>query len=149
MVLKRHWIVFVLLGVYATTGLLITIILYVLMWFHIFVHILNILFWLGFSLFLYVCWLDHELDMFIITNYRVIGVEQHSLLNRDVSECDLSKIQEVNSSTKWFFANIFNYGVLSIQTAWNSFILRMAFVPDPITQARKILNLLNEHAPKK
>ena len=143
LVLKRHWIVFIFLLIYTLTGFFLSMSLYIILWLHVFSHMLNISFWLGYSLFLYVTWLNHDLDMFIITDNRIIGIEQHSFLNREVSECDLSKVQEVNSTTKWFFSNILNYGTLSIQTAGSSFVLKMDFAPDPMNQARKILNILN------
>jgi hypothetical protein len=40
-----------------------------------------------------------------------------SFLNREVSECALNDVQEVNSKTKGLLANLLNYGSLTIQTA--------------------------------
>jgi hypothetical protein len=53
-----------------------------------------------FSLFIYVYWVDNELDFYIITSERVIGVEQLSFLNRTVRECSIEKVQEVNGFTR-------------------------------------------------
>ncbi len=68
-----------------------------------------IVFLLFFIMFLYIEWLNHELDLYIVTNNRIIGVEQISFLNRTVSECSLGQVQEVNSKTKGLFANILIY----------------------------------------
>jgi hypothetical protein len=38
--------------------------------------------------------------MYVITNKRIIGIDQISFLNRTVSECGLADVQEVNSKTK-------------------------------------------------
>ncbi len=83
--------------------------------------------------------------MYIITNNRIIWVEQIAFLNRTVSECNLWQVQEVNSRTKWFFANILNYWTILIQTAWNAQTLRMDFAPDSLQKSRKILNIVDAY----
>jgi hypothetical protein len=87
--------------------------------------------------------------MYIITNSRIIWVEQIAFLNRTVSECNLWQVQEVNSTTKGFFANMCNYGTLSVQTAWNKTTMKMSFSPDSMQQARKILNIVDTYKDKK
>jgi len=143
-ILKRHWIVFLILSVYLFIWIIISICLYIAFWFWFISNILNVVFWLFFWVFLYIEWLDHELDMYIVTNNRIVWVEQISFLNRTVSECNLWQVQEVNSRTKWFFANMFNYWTLSIQTAWNITTMKMDFCPDVIQRAREVLNIVDE-----
>ena len=94
-----------------------------------------------FSIFLYIEWLNHELDLFIVTNNRIIWIEQVAFLNRTVSECNLWEVQEVNSWTKWFFSNVLNYWTINIQTAWTSTNFQMELAPDSLQNARKILNI--------
>ena len=148
-VVKRHWIVFVMLWLYFLLWLMITIIIYWIFWFWVWWNLINIVIWLFFSLFLFVEWLNHELDMYVITNNRIIWIEQIAFLNRAVSECNLWQIQEVNSKTSWLLANIFNYWVLSIQTAWNKTTLKMTFCPDSIQTSRKILNIVDNYRDEK
>jgi len=145
LVIMRHWIVYILLWIYIFLWIGIIIAIYAILWFNALTNIINIMFSLVFVLFLYVSWLNHELDMYIITNNRIIWVEQISFLNRTVSECNLSQVQEVNSRTKWFFANIFNYWTLSIQTAWNKTTLEMDFCPDAMQKAREVLNVVDKY----
>lgn len=83
--------------------------------------------------------------MYVVTNNRVIWIEQIAFLNRSVSETNLWQIQEVNSKAAWLFANIFNYWTLSIQTAWNKTTLKMDFCPDAIQTSRKILNIVDNY----
>jgi membrane protein YdbS with pleckstrin-like domain len=145
MVIKRHWIVFVILWIYFVLAIIVSISLYVLLWFNALNHMLNIAFWLIFSLFLYIEWLNHELDMYIVSDNRIIWVEQITFLNRTVSECNLWQVQEVNSKTSGLFANILNYWTLSIQTAWNKTTLKMDFCPDSMQAARKVLNIVDNY----
>ena len=110
---------------------------------------LNIILWLILSIILYIEWLNHELDMYVVTNNRVIGLEQIAFLNRAVTECNLWQIQEVNSKAKWLFANIFNYWTLSIQTAGSKTTLRMYFCPDVMQTSRKVLNIVDNYRDEK
>lgn len=145
MVVKRHWIVFVMLWIYFFLAIITSIILYAILNFNALTHMLNIVFWLIFSLFLYIEWLNHELDMYVVSNNRIIWIEQISFLNRAVSECNLWQVQEVNSKTSGLFANLLNYWTLSIQTAWNKTTLQMDFCPDSMQEARKILNVVDDY----
>ena len=146
MAIRRHWIVFVLVGLYALIGVIISLVTFGFLWMNFFVTLLNIIFWMFFSIFLYIEWLNHELDLYIVTNNRVIWVEQISWMNRITRECNLGEVQEVSSKTKGILANIFNFWTLSIQTAWaNTNNLDMEFCPDSIGQAREVLNIVDTY----
>lgn len=145
---KRHWIVYFILWIYFLIALIVSITTYTILWINSFIHLLNIIFWMVFFIFLYIEWLNHELDMYVVSNNRIIWIEQISFLNRTVSECNLWQVQEVNSKTSWLFANILNYWTLSIQTAWNKTTLQMDFCPDSIQQARKVLNIVDDYRDK-
>ncbi len=143
-VLKRHWMAFAPLFFYTILLLVVISSVYLSMWFTALSNFINILLISTSILFLYVEWLNNELDMYIITNKRIIWIDQVSFLNRTVSECSLADVQEVNSKTKWALANIFDYGSVTIQTAWNASNFHMAIVPNPLQSARQILNLVEE-----
>lgn len=149
MVVKRHWIVYVILTLVFLSWILFTVLSYVVFWASILNHLVNIVFWMFFSVLLYIKWLDHELDMYAITNNRIIWIDQISFLNRTVTECNLWQVQEVNSKTKWLFANMLNYGTLTILTAWNATNMVMDFAPNSMQEARKILNIVDDYRDKR
>ena len=149
MVVKRHWIVYIMLFIYFFSGVIVTFMIFFFFWLNTWWYMLNIILWLILSIILYIEWLNHELDMYVVTNNRVIGLEQIAFLNRAVTECNLWQIQEVNSKAKWLFANIFNYWTLSIQTAWSKTTLRMDFCPDVMQTSRKILNVVDNYRDEK
>ena len=60
---------------------------------------------------------DFFLDVWILTNQRVIAVEQKSLFSRVVSECSLSKIQDTSIEIHGFIPTILHYGNLTVRTA--------------------------------
>ena len=144
-VLRRHWIVYVMLWVYFIVMFIISLVLTWMLAFQLWAFLLVVIFWMNFALFLYVQWLNHELDLFVVTNIRVIGIEQISFLNRTVSECNLRQVQEVNSSTRWFFSNVLDYGTVNVQTAGNSTNFIMRFCPRPLEAARRMLNTVEKY----
>ena len=145
MVVRRHWIVFVMLWVHALAGLIINIVLYSLFGNQLWVNIITLIYLSWFIVFMYIEWINHELDMYVITNSRIIWIEQIWFLNREVSQCALADVQEVNSKTKGFFANMLNYWSLTIQTAWNASNFHMDYTPDPLQTSRKVLNIVEEN----
>lgn len=62
-------------------------------------------------------WTDHYLDLWIITNERIMDVEQHGLFRRETSEFSLDKIQDITVEVPGMTATFFKYGNLIIQTA--------------------------------
>lgn len=50
-----------------------------------------------FLTFILLSWINDELDLFLITDQRIIGIEQISALSRRVTECGLNRVQEVNA----------------------------------------------------
>ncbi|MDO8499866.1 MAG: PH domain-containing protein [bacterium] len=74
-------------------------------------------YYLSILLFFYSYFVDFYLDVTIVTNDRMVDIEQVSLFGRTVSEVDLYQIQDATSEVKGFFPSIFNYGKVTIQTA--------------------------------
>jgi hypothetical protein len=60
---------------------------------------------------------DYWLDVWIVTDERIINTEQHGLFNRVVSEVYLSQIQDVTSETKGYLGTFLTYGDVYVQTA--------------------------------
>ncbi len=145
MVIRRHWIIFVFLAFYGFIGLIINILLYILFTSGLWLNILTIIYVLWLIVYIYIIWINHELDMYVVTNSRIIWIEQIWFLNRQVSQCTLKDVQEVNSKTQWFFANMLDYWDLTIQTAWNTSNFKMEFVPDSLWESRKVLNYVEEY----
>lgn len=62
-------------------------------------------------------WTDYYLDVTIITNKRLIRVEQNGLFSREISYLDLENIQDVKSEVHGLIATYLNFGHLTVQTA--------------------------------
>ncbi len=68
-------------------------------------------------LFFYTAFVNYFLDMWFVTNDRIVDVRQAGLFARTVAETDLYRLQDVTSESDGFFATVFNYGNVYIQTA--------------------------------
>lgn len=62
-------------------------------------------------------WIDYYLDMWILTDKRLIDVEQTGLFQREVSEIPLFRIQDVTVSIPGFAATFLKFGTITVQTA--------------------------------
>jgi len=56
-------------------------------------------------------------DKYIITDQRVVDMDQKTLFSRSQKEAFIDKIQDVVSETKGFLGSVFKYGNVNIQTA--------------------------------
>jgi len=72
---------------------------------------------LSVALFFYSSFLMYYLDLMIVTNDRLVQIQQKTLFSRSVSELDLYKIQDASSDITGVIPTMLGYGLLSIQTA--------------------------------
>ncbi len=103
------------------------------------------LYWIIFLTFILIDWINDELDIFIITDSRVIGIEQISALSRNVTECSLDRVQEVNAHTAWVLQTIFWFWDVHIHTASETSNMIVNYAPDPIENCRRINNIIQEY----
>lgn len=101
-------------------------------------------YYLSVILFFYSYFLDFYLDLLVVTNDRLIDIEQIGVFARSVSEVDLYQIQDITSEVKGIFASLFNYGNLFIQTAGATEKFNIHNVPNPEQLRREILDLAEE-----
>jgi hypothetical protein len=74
--------------------------------------------WLLFSVFSgFVVWTHYFLDLWIVTDRRIISVEQVHFFNRNVAIFRLERLQDIEFKIKGLIATFFNYGTISAQTA--------------------------------
>lgn len=68
-------------------------------------------------LFLFLFWMDYYLDMWIITNRRVIAIEQKGLFRREIAEILLPRVQDVTIEISGVVETFLKFGTIKIQTA--------------------------------
>ncbi|MFA9262468.1 MAG: PH domain-containing protein [Undibacterium sp.] len=82
-------------------------------------------------LYAFLIWIDYFFDVWIITNERVVNIEQKGLFVRTVSELKFSRIQDVTSEVSGMIPTILNFGDVKVQTASEEDFFLFRRVPDP------------------
>lgn len=104
MVVRRHWLVWAIVGAYAFIILALTVFLLTLPSFtglsFSSVIVATIVLWMYGIQFIFLKWIDYELDFFLITDKRIIGYEQIGFMNRKSTQASIDQIQEVFATTK-------------------------------------------------
>ncbi|MFA7314596.1 MAG: PH domain-containing protein [Candidatus Magasanikbacteria bacterium] len=101
-------------------------------------------YYLSTYLFFYGRFIDFYLDMWIVTNDRIVDIEQHSLFHREITELDLYRIQDVTASIQGVFATIFQYGDVTIKTASSTSSIIFRNVSNPNHIREQLINLADE-----
>lgn len=106
---------------------------------------------LGLSIFFLYAWLflfqhyiDYHLDTWIVTNKRILNIEQHGLFARTVSELRLHRVQDVTAEVHGFVRTMMDFGDVYIQTAGEKERFEFEDIPHPNEVAKMILDLADE-----
>jgi membrane protein YdbS with pleckstrin-like domain len=106
--------------------------------------LLGSVYYLSVLVFTFTHFIDFYLDVWIVTNDRLVDIEQFGLFSRTISELDLFRIQDVTADIHGFFATIFKYGNLTVKTASTNVNIVFHNVPNPNKIRQEILLLANE-----
>ncbi len=93
----------------------------------IFYIVFLIVLWIAF----FIEWTDFMLDTWILTDERLIDVEQISLFNRRVSTLSLDRVQDITVTEAGFLETLLGIGVVLVQTAGESQEFKVSGVKDP------------------
>ena len=105
------------------------------------ISFLFMLFWL----ILFIVWLDYYLDVWIVSDQRIINIEQFGLFNRSISELEHPKIQDVTSEVHGVISTLFNFGYIYVQTAGEKERFVFKQIPNPV-EVRNIIMRLQQNA---
>lgn len=153
--LRRHWMDLVSLGFSFIVVLLLPFVAYTAIQFgkpdFFEDQVRTTLFTLGLSIFFLYAWLflfqnyiDYYLDVWIVTNKRILNIEQRGLFSRTVAELRLHRVQDVTAEVHGFLHTMLDYGDVYIQTAGEKERFAFEDIPRPNQVAKMILDLADE-----
>lgn len=93
--------------------------------------------------------LDYFLDVWIITNLRIVDVRQDGFFSRSISEVRLEWIQDISSEINGFLATVLKYGNVSVRTAGDHTPLFFQEISNPEHIRDLLMELLNKEEIKK
>ncbi len=70
-------------------------------------------------------------NVFVITNQRIVDIDQRGFFDRIVSEAPFEKIQDISYRIKGIFQTLFHYGNIQIQTAGTALRLELKNIYQP------------------
>lgn len=76
-------------------------------------------------------WTDYYLDIWIVTNKRIIDLEQKGLFHRKSSVFRIERIQDITVETRGIIATLLNFGNLHVQTAGEAHEFSMNGIANP------------------
>lgn len=82
--------------------------------------------------------IDYYLDLYIITDQRIISIEQKGLFRRVINELRYDQIQDITSSVSGIIATFFQFGNIKIQTAAEEERMILKQITRPIETRRLI-----------
>lgn len=65
----------------------------------------------------FMVWTEYYLDLWLITDQKLISVDQKGIFSREISTVQLNKVQDVTVEVHGFMATFLRYGNVKIQTA--------------------------------
>lgn len=97
------------------------------------------LYYLFIVLFYFADLVDYHLDIWVITDKRLVSIEQMGLFHRVVAEQPVLKVQDVTHETKGKLQTMLDFGNVHIQTAGEQERFIFEDVPHPDRVAKLIL----------
>lgn len=87
-------------------------------------------------LFFYIRFIDYYLDLWIVTNERIVDIAQEGLFARNITEFELGRIQDVTTNVHGVLNTILHFGNLVVTTAssTNSIIFHQISNPDHVRE---------------
>lgn len=93
----------------------------------------------------FVFWTNYYLDIWMVTNKRLVYIEQHGLFRREISTMQLSRIQDVTSEQYGIIQTYFNFGNLQVQTAADEREFSINSVKNPGELRKKLSDALKDY----
>lgn len=82
--------------------------------------------------------IDYYYDLLIVTDRRMLDIDQNSLFSRSVSELALEQVEDVSSPTTGILQTLFDYGDVVVQTAG----AKEKFTFKGVARPRQITNII-------
>lgn len=96
---------------------------------------------------LVIVWTNYYLDVWIVTDKRIINVEQLALFRRDVTTLRYERLQDATVKYNGFISEMFDFGTLKIQTAgFDTHEMEFEGIPHPEEVKRMIFDQVDKSA---
>lgn len=91
----------------------------------------------------FVLWTDYYLDAWVITNKRIVSVDQKGFFRRQISTFRMERVQDITTEVGGIIPTFFNFGNITVHTAGEGKSFKMLGAPAP-TNVKEIISALIE-----
>ena len=92
-----------------------------------------------------IVWTNYYLDVWIVTDKRIINIEQRSLFHRDVTTLRYERLQDATVKYQGFVSEMLDFGTLKIQTAgFDTHEMEFEGIPRPDEVKRLIFDRVDK-----
>ncbi len=89
----------------------------------------------------FIFWIDYYFDVWVVTDQRIVDINQEGLFRRNVSELKYDKIQDVTTEVHGILPTLLKYGYMYIQTAGRKQRFVFKEIPNPMFVRNLIVRL--------
>ncbi|HYC80055.1 MAG TPA: hypothetical protein VEC17_03440 [Candidatus Binatia bacterium] len=108
------------------------------------VDVLKVIFVMFLALGLFIILTLYYLHSHIITNERIVTIEQKSLTHHTISELHLNQIQDVTAEVHGLPENLLDFGDVYIQTAGETERFLFHNIPNPVKVTKLVIDLYEQ-----
>lgn len=102
----------------------------------LFINISSVVFILSYYWFKF---LSYFFNVGLVTQNRVVDIDFHAVIYKEVTEARISNVEDITAKSGGYFASLFNFGNVFIQTAGTHVNIEYNNVPKP-SEIVKIIN---------
>lgn len=92
-----------------------------------------------------ILWLNYYLDMWLLTNKRLINIEQKSLFAREISSLNLDRIQDITIEILGLINTLLKIGNVHVQTASAQKEFTIDHASNPHQVKQEIISVANSY----
>jgi len=158
LLLRRHWFTYLIFWLLAFM-LIVPVIVFLIWWplnpdsidagWTVVITVLISCYFLAVLGLLLYGFIDYYLDVYIVTDSRIVDIKQNGLFKREISELHLHQVQDVNAKVNGLFPTLFHYGEVFVQTAGEADNFIFHSVPHPYRISKEIIDLHEKHLHKR
>lgn len=99
--------------------------------------------------FFFIEWTDYYLDVWVITDRRIVDIEQKGFFHREITSFNYEQIQDITIETRGFIETLFRFGTLHVQTAGSGRDILINHAANPEEARLLILGMQKKFAASK
>lgn len=87
-------------------------------------------------------WVDYYNDVMLVTNKRIIHIQQDGLFSHKISDLILERVVDISTSKKGVLAQVLEYGDIHVHASSEVQNFDFLTIPDPLKNTQNIKNVI-------